>query len=309
MLPQGNLLPYFIAPGVALILLDLYLSYKKGRLSANWNWKDTATSASIGAVALLITVLTKKVYALALMMLVFELSTDLHFALYGAPDLGVAWWVMVIAFIGDDFSFYWHHRFSHTIRILWAAHVVHHSSTYYNLGTSFRNGWFIFLYKPVFWLWLPLIGVHPLFVLFTMSISSLYQFLLHSTQVPHLGPLEWFMNTPQHHQLHHSCNVRYLDCNHGGIFLVWDRIFGTFLDSRKVDEPRKFGVLKGPCSHNPKDVVFHEISSIWQDVRTAPTWRARMMYIFGPPGWSHDGSRQTARQLKAQLQNASLATA
>jgi sterol desaturase/sphingolipid hydroxylase (fatty acid hydroxylase superfamily) len=235
-----------------------------------------------------------------------ELTGMSNFFSGGAFDWVSVWWVWAIVLVADDFNFYWHHRWSHTVRILWAGHVVHHSSKHFNLGsTAIRNGWFTLIYKGMFWMWMPIVGFHPVAIATALSINAIYQYCLHLKWLPSLGPLEFVFNTPWVHQVHHACNVEYMDKNHSGIFIFFDRLFGTF----KQHEPNmvpEFGVTKPPKTNNPLDIFSHEFRDIWADVKAAPTWRAKFMYIFGPPGWSHDGSRMTAKQLQAALANKTL---
>jgi sterol desaturase/sphingolipid hydroxylase (fatty acid hydroxylase superfamily) len=178
---------------------------------------------------------------------------------------------------------------------LWAAHVNHHSSKHYNLSTGFRQTVLTTLTSPVFWAPLPLIGFSPALVLIAQSWSQIYQFWLHTESVGKLGPLEWVMNTPSHHRVHHGKNHRYLDRNHGGIFILWDRLFGTFEPER---ERVVFGLTKDVDSFHPGVLLFHEVADMTRDVRTAPGLRAKLGYVFAPPGWSHDGSSQTASELR-----------
>ena len=209
------------------------------------------------------------------------------------------WYAWVILFFADDFSFYWHHRLSHHIRILWAAHINHHSSVNYNLAVALRQSWTELFYKYIFWLWLPLIGFHPIMIFTMIGISLIYQFWVHTKMIKSLGPIEWFMNTPSHHRVHHSSNTRYLDRNHAGILIIWDRFFGTF--QKELDEdPVVFGITSNIHTYNLFKIAFHEFQSIWEDVKTAPNLKTKLGYIFMAPGWSHDGSRKTSDQLREE---------
>jgi sterol desaturase/sphingolipid hydroxylase (fatty acid hydroxylase superfamily) len=136
----------------------------------------------------------------------------------------------------------------------------------------------------IFWLWLPLIGFPPLMVLTMQAISLLYQFWIHTELVRHMGPLEWVLNTPSHHRVHHGSNQRYLDRNHAGVLILWDRLFGTFEPER---EKVVYGLTKNINSYNPVRIAFHEWVDIWRDLRQAPAWSMKLRYIFGRPGWKH----------------------
>jgi sterol desaturase/sphingolipid hydroxylase (fatty acid hydroxylase superfamily) len=208
-------------------------------------------------------------------------------------------WVLLIFL--DDFTFYWHHRLSHEVRILWAAHVNHHSSEQYNLSTALRQSWTEILYKYIFFLWLPLLGFHPLMVLTQISINLIFQFWVHTKFVNKLPPfIEFIFNTPSHHRVHHASNPRYLDRNHAGTLIIWDRIFGTFSEE-KDNEPVVYGITTNINTYNPLKIASHEFASMWNDIREAPKFSDRLKYIFYAPGWSHNGRSLTARQMRAAL--------
>src|SRR5262249_38603233 len=179
--------------------------------------------------------------------------------------------------------YYVFHRSSHECRFFWASHVVHHSSQRYNLGTALRQTWTGGFISFVFWLWLPLVGFPPMMVLTMQAISLLYQFWIHTEVVRSLGPLEAVMNTPSHHRVHHASNPRYIDRNHAGTLIIWDRIFGSF-EPEDLKEKPVYGLTKNINSYNPLRIAFHEWADIWRDVRQASTWRMRFRYIFGRPG-------------------------
>lgn len=286
-------IPYFVPLAIIFIGAEIYVSVRHNEHL--YEWKDSWASAFVGIGAVIVQALTKA-GILAVFAIVYRLFEPLRLQI-GYEGLGWAWWVWALAIIGDDFSFYWHHRLSHTVRILWAAHIVHHSSSYFNLGTSFRNGWIIFFYKPVFWLWMPALGFHPVMVLTAMAINSLYQFWLHTKKIPSLGKIEKFINTPYLHQIHHSQNPEYLDKNHSGIFIIWDRIFGTYHPGHTARQ-KVFGVTTPPGSYSPFKIITHEYENIWRDVKNAPGFKDKLKYIFYPPGWSHNGSTLTVKQMK-----------
>ena len=212
--------------------------------------------------------------------------------------LGTDWWVWIILFFADDFTFYLHHRSCHEIRLFWAAHVNHHSSQQYNLAVALRQSWGELLHKYFWYLWLPLF-FHPVMILSVMAISLIYQFWLHTETIDRLPkPIEWFFNTPSHHRVHHGSNVRYLDRNHAGILIIWDRMFGTFSPELR-EEKVVYGITTNIDTNNPFIIASHEYANLFSDVKKAPGLRNKLGYIFGPPGWSHDGSTQTAKQMRA----------
>ena len=207
---------------------------------------------------------------------------------------GVA--VFFLALVVEDFVYYWKYRVGHEVRFFWAAHVTHHSSQHYNLSTALRQtwtGWFThyFFYWP-----LPLLGFDPMLLLTVSSVSLLYQFWIHTELIDRMPA--WFeavFNTPSHHRVHHGTNVQYLDRNHAGILIVWDRLFGTF---EPEHAPVTYGLTKNLERFDPITIAFHEWVAMARDVRRARTWRDRVGYVLRPPGWSPDGSRQTAREMR-----------
>lgn len=224
---------------------------------------------------------------------------------YRLFDIGFAWWAFPLAFVLDDFAYYWFHRWSHEIRWFWAAHVVHHSSQHYNLSTALRQTWttpltgLFLLSVPIVWL-----GVHPAIAAFVSGINLIYQFWIHTEAIKRLPrPVEAVFNTPSHHRVHHATNPRYLDANYAGTFIVWDRMFGTFVPENDA-EPCRYGIVKNLSTFNPLVIAFHEWIGIFRDWTKARSVRDWFGYTFGPPGWSHDNSRKTSAMLKADWEKA-----
>ncbi|HXR69354.1 sterol desaturase family protein [Actinocrinis sp.] len=236
--------------------------------------RDTATSLSMGAGSQVVgfpwKIVTVVVYAAAYTVTPLRLSTS-------SP------WTWLLLFFADDLAYYLFHRAHHRIRVLWASHVVHHSSLRYNLSTALRQSWTPMTTLP-FWLPLALIGIAPWMILLQQSISLLYQFFLHTERVDKLWrPVELVMNTPSHHRVHHGSNSAYLDRNYGGILIVWDRLLRTF---EPEGERVTYGLTKNIGTFNPLRVAFHEFAAIGRDVRAAAGLRDRLGFVFGPPGWS-----------------------
>ncbi|MGX1807670.1 sterol desaturase family protein [Nocardia sp. NPDC055321] len=197
------------------------------------------------------------------------------------------WWVWLLGLVVTDFCYYWAHRADHRIRLLWTSHSVHHSSRFFNFSTAIRLPWAHPVAQQLRGLaWVPaaLIGL-PVWMIFALqSIGLLYQFPIHTQRVRTLPrPLEFVFNTPAHHRVHHGSNQPYLDKNYGGVFIVWDRLFGTFAAET---EPIRYGLTKDINTDNPLKVNYTELLDLVHDVRTARTWRARLTYVFGPPGWT-----------------------
>lgn len=213
------------------------------------------------------------------------------------------WWAWGLLFFLDDLAYYCMHRSNHEVRLLWAGHVSHHSAIRMNFATALRQGVMERLHKYIFWLPLPLLGFDPLMIFTMMSINLFYQFWLHTELVDRLPT--WFeavFNTPSHHRVHHASNIRYLDCNHAGVLIIWDKLFGTF--SPEVEgEPPVYGLTENITSYNPIHVATHEYSAIASDVRRTEKLREKLSYIFKAPGWSHDGEDKRAKVLRARLAN------
>ncbi len=217
---------------------------------------------------------------------------------YALFDLGGAWWVWLLLIPAEDLCYYWFHRAHHEMRFLWAAHVNHHSSRHFNLSTALRQSWTTPITGPIFWAPLPLLGFAPVQILTAQAISLVYQFWIHTEHIGRLGPLEWVLNTPSHHRVHHGRNVEYLDKNYGGIFIVWDRLFGTFAPERAAVD---YGLTRNLTTFHPIAIAFHEWSAMLRDAWRARSARDRLGYLLAPPGWSPDGSTRTARQLQREV--------
>ncbi|RJS46072.1 sterol desaturase family protein [Nocardioides cavernaquae] len=189
----------------------------------------------------------------------------------------------IVLFFADDFIYYWYHRTHHTVRVLWASHVVHHSSEFYNLSTALRQPWTPFSSLP-YWIPLALLGFSPWMILLAQSWNLLYQFFIHTERVDRLWkPVELVMNTPSHHRVHHGSQSQYLDRNYAGILIVWDRLFGTF---EPEGERVKYGLTTNIGTYNPVRVATHEFAAIAHDVRRAAGWGDKWRYATKGPGWS-----------------------
>ena len=213
----------------------------------------------------------------------------------------IAWSVPAIAicFVIDDLIYYCSHRAAHRVRWLWAAHVTHHSSQHYNLSTALRQPWGDFL-TPSFLFKAPilLIGFPLGMIALVGGINLVYQFWIHTEAVGKMP--RWFeavMNTPSHHRVHHATNARYLDSNYAGVFIIWDRMFGSFVAEDEAEKPR-YGIVKNLATFNPLKVAFHEFIGIAKDLKAARSPRDAAGFIFAPPGWSPDGSRETSDSIK-----------
>ncbi|MBM7115679.1 sterol desaturase family protein [[Archangium] primigenium] len=271
--PPINLTLYAIPAFVLLMAVEvLYLVRHRESGLLGYSLRDSAASLTMGLGYSAIGLLWKGV-EFALYLALYEL-TPLRMG------TGALAWVLLI--VGDDFCYYWFHRIHHESRVFWASHVVHHSSERYNLSTALRQTWTP-MTSSLFWAPLALLGFHPVMIVLQQAISLLYQFWIHTEAVGRLGPLEWVLNTPSHHRVHHGSNPRYLDRNYAGIFIVWDRLFGTF---QAEDERPVYGLTHNIRTYNPVRIAFHEFAAILRDVRRGASWRVRLGHVFRGPGWT-----------------------
>lgn len=216
-------------------------------------------------------------------------------------DLPTSLGTFALLVFAEDLCMYWYHRAGHEVRLLWCAHHNHHSSEHYNLSTALRQSWTEQFYKPLVYAVLPLLGFPVELIILQMALNLMYQYWVHTELIGTLGWFGWVFNTPSHHRVHHGRNTAYLDKNYGGIFILWDRLFGTF---QAETEPVDYGVKSPVGSDNPFRIAFSEYANLWRDARSAQTWRGTLGYVFAPPGWREDGNHQTAAALQRQQQAA-----
>jgi alkylglycerol monooxygenase len=196
-----------------------------------------------------------------------------------------AWWSWVVLFFVDDLAYYWFHRVSHESRLFWNFHVVHHSSEHYNLSVAVRQSWFSGVLHWVFYALVMLAGFAPWMFVVMHGFNLIYQFWIHTKLINRLGPLEWILNTPSHHRVHHGVNEPYLDKNYGGVLIIWDRIFRSFVD--ETEEPR-YGIIKPIKSFNPIWINTHGWVEMWRAMRMRRTIGAKLRCIFGSPDMAAD---------------------
>ena len=281
--------PFF----VITVALEWWL-VAKGRVSGQYEWKDAFTSMTMG-LGNLITDILFGFISLAFLMWVWQ---------FRFFDLGVSLPIILLALVMQDFIYYWKHRASHRVRWFWSAHVVHHSSEHYNLSTALRQPWnghftgLVLLGTPLI-----LLGFHPLLIGFVGSLNLLYQYWIHTESIRKFPRwIELIFNTPSHHRVHHSTHPTHLDKNYAGILIIWDRMFGTFVEERD-DEEMTYGLVKNIETFNPVRVAFAEWVSIFKDaLGSGLSLAQRLGYIFAPPGYSHDGSRKGSEAILADWQ-------
>jgi sterol desaturase/sphingolipid hydroxylase (fatty acid hydroxylase superfamily) len=212
---------------------------------------------------------------------------------------GFAYWLLLL--LGEDFLYYWLHRFDHEIRFFWATHVTHHSSQTMNFSVGFRSSVFQPLYRFIYFIPLAIFGFKPIDIALIYAATQIWGIFVHTELINKMGWLEYFMVTPSHHRVHHGSNPKYLDKNMGIFLIIWDKLFGTFQKelSEKEYQPIHYGLTKNIENPNAISIIFHEWKAILQDVfQKNITLKQRWQYLFGPPGWSHDDSRLTSKQLR-----------
>ncbi len=280
---------YLAALPVFLGAILLEALYYRAVLGKPYGWLITASNLAV-AIGRLATEALSKAAVLAVYVWAYGMR-PLDIPL----DRWESWLALALAV---DFAYYWLHRYSHQIRWMWALHSVHHSARQITFSVAYRLGWTSLVSGP--WLFLvPLcwIGFDPRAVALMYAANLLYQFWLHTEIVPKLGFLEWFLNTPSHHRVHHAIEPEYLDRNYGGVLIVWDRLFGTFTEER-AGAPRTYGLLHQIDTLNPVKVAFAEWVVMIGDLRRAKSLREAAGHLFGPPGWRADGSGLTTRAIR-----------
>lgn len=277
--------PFFIF----VIGLEIFLSnYHHRKL---YSWKETATNFALSLTNGGLDLLIRGAY-----LLVLSYAWDHQFFQIGNS---IVYWVALVLSI--DFLMYWLHRLEHYCRLFWAVHVTHHSAEHMNATVEFRSSVFQPLYRFIFFIPLALFGFRPIDIFLVYSLMQTWGLFVHTELIRKLGVLEYFMVTPSHHRVHHASNVKYLDKNMGFFLIIWDKLFGTFQPElpAKEYEPIRYGLTTPLKNVNPVNVIFHEWVSIFKDLRRKDIgWKTKFAYLFKPPGWSHDGTRQTSEELR-----------
>ena len=289
-----DLVTYAVPLFVIAVLAEMI--WAKLRAPEAYEPKDTLVSLSFGLGSTVAGALLGG-FAVSLMLFAYEWRV-VDFG----PEWWTVWWAWIACFVLDDLKYYWVHRAGHRIRWMWAAHVNHHSSQHYNLSTALRQTWTgPFTFGVLFAIPLVLLGFHPVMIAICGGFNLIYQFWIHTEAIKRMP--RWFeavMNTPSHHRVHHATNPRYLDTNYAGVFIVWDKLFGTF--TPEVDDEKiRYGIVKQLGSFNLLWSVFHEWIGMVGDIWRAP-WKHKLSYLLREPGWSHDGSRETSDMIRARWQ-------
>ncbi|MDA5556851.1 sterol desaturase family protein [Shimia sp. MMG029] len=262
----------FFIIGIAILVIEIAEAWFKGSLKGK-TWLEMLASASTQVPYILVEA---------------SMMTALYVGLYVFSDTVVSWhlpttwpWI-VVAILLADLTYYWEHRIAHRVRLLWTQHAVHHSSRDYNIVTAIRFGPLESLWSFIAHIPMVLVGFSPDVVLGSVVLVLAYQTWLHTELIGKLGPLEWILNTPSHHRVHHGCDDKYIDKNYAGILIIWDRLFGSF----QVEEERpRYGLTTDFDSQNPVKVWFSELPALWRDITRAKSGRELFGRLFGPPGW------------------------
>lgn len=289
---KEQLLLIFSTPLYLLVIgIELCLSHFQHVRS--YNLKDTVHNFLLsllrGGTELIMKGISLATLSFAYHFKLFELS---HSSLY---------WIFLLLFV--DMMHYWLHRLSHTCRFFWAVHVNHHSSNHFNISVGFRSAVLEPFYGFLFFLPIAFCGFQPADILFIYAAGEIWAVLTHTEKVRNLGWLEYVIVTPSHHRVHHASNPKYLDKNMGTVFIIWDKLFGTFQKELPASayQPLQYGLTSPLSNENFSNVIFHEWKNIYHDLKRKDIgWKDKWNYVFGPPGWSHDGSRLTSSEMRAR---------
>lgn len=274
---------------IIISLLEMYFSYAHNRKL--YTKRDTLNNIYLMLAAIAVN---------ASMKIATFFLLD-YFYQFRFLEIKNIWWYWFVLIMAQDFLYWSLHAVGHYVRLFWSMHVTHHSSTYFNLTTGFRSTVFEPLYRVFFYLPLAFMGFNALDILFAYLVTQIYGNLVHTQTIGKMHPIiEYIFVTPSHHRVHHASNLRYLDKNMGMVLILWDRLFGTFQEELPT-EVIQYGVTKQPDDSKFINIVFHEFIALGKDIKNAPTFSDKLKYIFNPPGWSHDGSTQTAKIMQREL--------
>lgn len=285
-----NFNPVIIAIPIYFLLIGIELVVQWVTSKKLYRLNDAITNISCGITQQL-TGIFLKVLGIGAYTIVFE-----HLAISQIPS---TWWSYFILFIGADFFYYWAHRMSHEINLFWGGHVVHHQSEDYNFSVALRQGSFQIIWTFAFYMPLAIAGFHPLDFVFVSALVTVYQFWIHTETLGKLGWFELIFNTPSHHRVHHGRDPKYIDKNHAGVFIIWDKMFGTF---QEEEEKPTYGITKPINSWNPVWVNINHYYEMFSQWRRIKGFKNKMNYLFNKPGWLPEemGGYQPAPQIKKE---------
>jgi sterol desaturase/sphingolipid hydroxylase (fatty acid hydroxylase superfamily) len=276
---------------VVIILLEILLTNL--HLKKTYNWREVGVNIYL--------MLLNGGLDLAFRVVSFTILNYFYQHSFITLQEGLFYWLALL--LAEDFLYYWLHRFDHEIRLFWAVHVTHHSSQEMNFTVGFRSSVFQPVYRFIYFIPLALFGFSPVNIAFIYSATQIWGIFVHTELIKKMGWLEYFMVTPSHHRVHHASNPKYLDKNMGMFLIIWDKMFGTFQAELPETEYSKikYGLTTNLQNPSAVNLVFHEWKSIAADVlKSDISFKEKLGYVFGPPGWSHDGSRMTSEQMREQ---------
>jgi sterol desaturase/sphingolipid hydroxylase (fatty acid hydroxylase superfamily) len=271
--------PVFYAIPAFLLFMALEALYSYFKHKKLYRLNDTITNISLGIGSQISGALSKG--------LIFGIYIYIqqHYAFFKLP---VTWWSFFLCLLLFDFLFYWAHRISHVSNFFWGAHVVHHQSEEYNLSVALRQSWIHNLIAFFIFLPIPFLGFDPITFGIAAGLDTVYQFWIHTRIIGRLHPLiEYIFNTPSHHRVHHAVNPKYLDKNYAGVFIFWDRLFGSFVQEQDQNEIA-YGITTQFKSWNPVWANWHYYQDMWEKGTRMTTWRDKLKMIFAKPGWLPD---------------------
>ena len=286
---------YLLSTPFYILVIGLELLFSHLHKVETYSRRDTIQNIYLMLLNMVIDLLFRAIY-IGVILLFFY-----NYRILGPIENPWLYWLALLIF--EDFLYYWLHRVDHVCRLFWATHVTHHSSSRFNLTVGFRSSVMEPLYRFIYFIPLALCGFQPLDIAFIYSLTQIWGILVHTEKINKLGWLEYIIVTPSHHRVHHGSNVKYLDKNLGMFLIIWDKLFGTFQAELPAAQyqPIKYGLSKPLERETPVNLVFHEWKNIMQDLKRKDIGlRQRLNYLFGPPGWSHDGSSHTSEEMRKQ---------
>jgi sterol desaturase/sphingolipid hydroxylase (fatty acid hydroxylase superfamily) len=285
-----------ISTPIYIIIIGIEVLLSSIQQTRSYTIKDTATNVYLMLLNGGLDLAFRIIYLVVLQY--FFLHSIYHF-----QNVFVYWLLLLLS---EDFLYYWLHRFDHVIRFFWAVHVTHHSSQKLNFSTGFRSSVFQPLYRFIYFIPLAWLGFRPIDIVFMYAVTQIWGIFVHTEFIKKMGWMEYIFVTPSHHRVHHASNPKYLDKNMGMLLIFWDKMFGTFQPELPEEKYQKinYGLTKQLGKTNAATIVFHEWNQMIKDIsRRDVSFRQKLKYIFGPPGWSHDGSRFTSNQMREMENN------
>ncbi len=291
--PREQLLILISTP-LYLIVIGLELLLSHLRRQQSYTWKDTIQNIYLMVLNGGLDLVFRVIYIGIILSFFYD-----HRIANSIQNTLLYWFTLLVF---EDFMYYWLHRVDHSCRVFWATHVTHHSSSKFNLTVGFRSSVMEPLYRFIYFIPIALCGFRPIDIAFIYAATQIWGILVHTEKINKLGWLEYILVTPSHHRVHHGSNPKYLDKNMGMFLIIWDKMFGSFQPELPAEkyQPIKYGLTKPLEKETATTILFHEWNNIGKDLRKKElTWKQKWNYLFGYPGWSHDGSSHTSEELRS----------